>query len=110
MISRTTRCAALFAMLAAVLLVAPRAAMAWKPFTHSFAAAEAFSDATDSDGKVTIGGHEYALQPRVAAALNNEPSYYNAGVIGPDGFPDIAYGQAIIHPGVTSFAGAPSTG
>ena len=34
----------------------------------------------------------------MVAALRDWPSYYNAGVIGPDGFPDLTMGQSIIHP------------
>ena len=26
------------------------------------------------------------------------PAYFNAGVVGPDGFPDLTYGQSVMHP------------
>jgi hypothetical protein len=47
---------------------------------------------------VMIGGQLYPVPPRVVQALQQFPSYYNAGVIGPDGFPDLAMGQSVIHP------------
>ena len=35
---------------------------------------------------------------QVAQALHDWPTYYNAGVVGPDGFPDLTMGQSVIHP------------
>jgi hypothetical protein len=75
----------------------PQAVMAWKPYTHNFTGDQARADAIDN-GRVTINGHEYSLRPEVVAALRDWPAFYNAGVIGPDGFPDLTYGQAVIHP------------
>ncbi|TNM39719.1 hypothetical protein FHP29_12705 [Nocardioides albidus] len=72
-------------------------AEAFKPYTHVQTGQDARSDAIDN-GKVTIDGAEYAVDPKVVAALRDWPSYYNAGVIGPDGFPDLAMGQSVIHP------------
>jgi hypothetical protein len=75
----------------------PRPSEAWKPYTHSFAAEQARSDAADN-GNVSINGREYSVRPEVVAALRDWPQFFNAGVIGPDGFPDATYGQAVIHP------------
>ena len=75
----------------------PRPSAAWKPYTHSYAADQARADAVDN-GKVTINGREYVVRPEVLAALRDWPQFFNAGVIGPDGFPDVTYGQAVIHP------------
>ncbi|MEZ4570122.1 MAG: zinc dependent phospholipase C family protein [Thermomicrobiales bacterium] len=72
-------------------------ALAFKPYTHNFTGDQAWLDVT-SDGKVTIEGRDYAVDSRVVTALQNYRSYYNAGVVGPDGFPDLTYGQSIIHP------------
>ncbi|HEY0989999.1 MAG TPA: hypothetical protein VGD80_23175 [Kofleriaceae bacterium] len=83
-------------------------AYAWKPYTHNTTALRAYRDAVD-DGKVTILGRTYPVSPQVVTALRNWPQFYNAGVIGPDGFPDLTYGQAVIHPG-TVVSGAPRTG
>jgi hypothetical protein len=82
------------------LALQPAAALAWKPYTHNTSAADAYADAVD-DGFVTILGREYAVDPALLAALRSWPQFYNAGVIGPDGFPDVTYGQAIIHPSHT---------
>lgn len=81
---------------AAALLAAPPA-YAFKPYTHAQTGQDARADAID-DGFVTIAGRQYPVDPAVVAALRDWPSYYNAGVIGPDGFPDLTMGQSIIHP------------
>jgi hypothetical protein len=87
----------LAAAVLAALLSAPSAALAWKPFAHNYIGDQAYADATD-DGKVTIGGRSYPLAPELVTALKKSRSYFNAGVVGPDGFPDLAFGQAQIHP------------
>lgn len=83
------------ATFAALLTATP--AQAFKPYTHNATAQPALADVRD-DGKVTIDGHEYAVRPEVVQALRDWPSYYQAGVIGPDGFPDLTFGQSTIHP------------
>ena len=80
---------------AAALAVVP--AEAFKPYTHIATAQPALADVQD-DGQVTIDGREYAVRPAVVQALRDWPTYYSAGVIGPDGFPDLAFGQSMIHP------------
>ncbi|WP_194410782.1 hypothetical protein [Microbacterium cremeum] len=72
-------------------------AAAFKPYTHNVTAENAYDDVV-ADGNVTIAGTEYAVRADIVTALRNQPAAYNAGVIGPDGFPDLAYGQAVIHP------------
>ena len=57
----------------------------------------AWEDVTD-DGQITIDGREYTVRPEVVAALAANRPYFNAGVVGPDGFPDLTYGQSVIHP------------
>jgi hypothetical protein len=81
------------------LCLQPGMARAWKPLTHSYTGDQARADAVDGDGGITINGHSYAVNAQVNTAIAKWPAYYDAGVIGPDGFPDIAYGQAVIHPG-----------
>ena len=84
------------ACLAGLQLLWSQNAYAFKPYTHSWTADQARLDAVD--GNVTIHGANYPLHPAVLNALQKWPQYYNAGVIGPDGFPDLTYGQAVIHP------------
>ena len=72
-------------------------ARAFKPYTHTVVGNTAMADAVD-DGRVSIGGRSYAVRPKVVDALRKWPSYYRAGTIGPDGFPDLTYGQSVIHP------------
>jgi hypothetical protein len=82
--------------LLAVLALAS-SAQAFKPYTHIQSGLRAWEDVTD-DGEVTIEGREYAVKPEVVAALRDNPAYFNAGVVGPDGFPDLTYGQSVVHP------------
>lgn len=79
----------------ALMLIAP-GAQGFKPFTHNYTGNQARLDAID--GSVTIAGREYPVPGQVAQALNDWPTYYNAGVVGPDGFPDLTMGQSVIHP------------
>lgn len=90
--------AASLGLLATALAVVP--AQAFKPYTHISSAQPALADVQD-DGHVTIGGREYAVRPAVVQALRDWPTYYQAGVIGPDGFPDLTFGQSRIHPDET---------
>lgn len=78
----------------------------FKPFAHLAVADEALLDAIDN-GQVTIGdrsgeplavGGDYAVNSAVADALRTYPQFFRAGVIGPDGLPDLPMGQAILHP------------
>jgi hypothetical protein len=85
----------IFTALLTVLTATP--AQAFKPYTHVKAAQPALADVQD-DGRVTVDGREYAVRPAVVQALRDWPSYYQAGVIGPDGFPDLTFGQSTIHP------------
>lgn len=94
-IKRTLLGAALFSTVLAVPATMP--AEAFKPYTHISSAQPALADVRD-DGKVTIDGREYDVRDEVVAALDAWPSYYQAGVIGPDGFPDLTFGQSQIHP------------
>jgi hypothetical protein len=71
------------------------AAQAFEPFTHNYTADQARLDAID--GYVTIEGRDYAVDTEVAHALRTWPSYYDAGVIGPDIYPDLLYGWNLIH-------------
>ena len=81
---------------AALLLIAP-GAQGFKPYTHNYTGNQARADA--ADGYVTITGRDYPVYPvRWSQALHDWPTYYNAGVVGPDGFPDLTMGQSVIHP------------
>jgi hypothetical protein len=74
----------------------PLAAVAWDPKVHVEIGKEAVADVLDN-GKVTIAGAEYTVHPKIVAALTNHIAYYNAGVVGPDGFPDSIMGQFVQH-------------
>src|ERR1043165_1913350 len=92
---RNTVLTVLVGIAAALVLAAP-GAQAFKPFTHNYTGTQARADAID--GTITIAGRSYTVPPQVSQALHDWPTYYNAGVVGPDGFPDLTMGQSIVHP------------
>src|SRR6266542_2175900 len=51
-----------------------------------------------ADGKLAIGGKQYDVHPAIRTALEQYPAFYYAGAVGPDGFPDLVFGQSLIHP------------
>ncbi|HYT95525.1 MAG TPA: hypothetical protein VEL76_42795, partial [Gemmataceae bacterium] len=75
----------------------PLAGIAFRPYTH-IAIGKDVRDDVIRDGKVTINGSEYDVHPKVVEALQKYPSHYYAGAVAGDGFPDVVYGQAILHP------------
>ena len=94
---RTVRLAFALAVVTVSMAVAPGSASAWNVYTHEFTGSQVQAD--QADGSVTLAGHDYPVDSRVNSAIANWPSYFNAGVIGPDGYPDTAYGEVTIHPG-----------
>ncbi|HEX6131214.1 MAG TPA: hypothetical protein VF044_05755, partial [Actinomycetota bacterium] len=83
--------------------------VAFKPYTHVEIAKDVRADLVE-DGKLDITGYkengdvfvtEYAVHPRVLEAIVKYPGHYYAGTVGPDGFPDVTFGQRIIHPNDT---------
>ena len=45
-----------------------------------------------------IPNNNYKVPPLVKDSILKYPSYFRAGAVGPDFFPDLIFGQAIIHP------------
>jgi hypothetical protein len=84
--------------LAALFVLAPKDAHAWKPKHHIYTGNEAAAEIFAGQDYVTIDGRQYAVAPEIAQALRNQPGSYRAGCIGPDGFPDLTFGQMIVHP------------
>lgn len=68
---------------------------AFEPYTHNYTGDAARGDAID--GFVTIEGREYPVRAEILTALRDWPQFYDAGVIGPDVFPDLLYGWNLIH-------------
>ncbi len=96
--------------LAAIAIVAmATSAIAWKPKTHIYLADLALRS-VDSAGYIKIfrvnrrAGTvldcvgSYRVDPALFAAIKSNRKIFNAGVLGPDAFPDILTGQMIIHP------------
>jgi hypothetical protein len=75
-----------------------QSASAFKPDTHIFGANVAIDEILSGSNAVTLNGISYQLDPRTADSIRNYPEYYRGGVVGPDGFPDIYFGQSIVHP------------
>lgn len=81
----------------AAALLAPGAAGAWSAKLHVYSANEVLADVLD-DGAVNLGAYGVAdLDPALREALEIYPSYFRAGAIGPDGYPDIFVGQVFTH-------------
>ena len=83
-----------------ILMLPSSSALAWKPKTHLFTAAVAIKEILGGPDSnyVTIDGKRYEVNPAIAQAIRSYPEHYFGGVVGPDGFPDIIFGQTIIHP------------
>ena len=97
-------------------LLAAGAAHAWKPKTHLYLAEQARQDAVD-DGRVSLrrvdfwsGADlgplgDFEVDPEILAALRDHPAHYRAGIVGPDGYPDVVTGQLGVHPDTHNGAG-----
>lgn len=89
-------------------------AHAWKPPTHLVGTEFALNDAIDGDSTLHIGPGgstriPVAMNPTIEQALKQYPNAYRAGTIGPDAFPDLPFGQTVIHPGDDSSADRKAT-
>lgn len=65
----------------------------FKPVTHLRAGQSALEEPA-----LQFAGRTYSADPNLVAAARNQRSYFHAGLIGPDAFPDIAFGQMYVHP------------
>ena len=81
-----------------VCLFCPSDIFAFKPKTHIYAAIQAIQLILQGQDKIIIDGVSYDADPEVCDAIRTVPAAYIAGVIGPDGFPDLLFGQQLIHP------------
>lgn len=83
-------------------MATPEEAEAWKPPTHLYGVWLAVQDLFD-DGELeftTKDGSTYTARanPIIEEALkSNLPAFY-AGAVGPDAYPDMLFGQGLIHP------------
>ncbi len=84
-------------------------AYGWKPNTHIFLANEVLDDlCKDEKRTLEINGKLYKANPIVAEAICSYPEYFRGGAVGPDGFPDIVFGQGTIHPDLSDIGGSTS--
>ena len=83
--------------------------VAWKPYTHVEMAKDIRMDLL-ADGKLSINGqlpdgtpfsNQYSVNPKILEAIRSYPGSYYSGAVGPDGFPDLTFGQRILHPNDT---------
>ncbi|WP_144370050.1 LGFP repeat-containing protein [Myxococcus stipitatus] len=104
--------AASLALLCCVLQASP--ALAWKPIMHVYLAEQARLEALQRQGSVSLQRVDFwgqsitgdvgvfAMSPADYAAVRDYPAYYRAGVLGPDAYPDVLFGQTVIHPATNS--------
>lgn len=78
----------------------PLSALAFKPYVHIEIARDVRADLLE-DGKVTVAGVAYDVNPMIVEAIRKYPSYFYAGSVGPDGFPEVIMGGTVIHPDST---------
>ena len=78
----------------------------FKPQTHIEAANDAVSQISSSTVVLGKSLREYPVIDEVADAIRLFPDAYRAGVVGPDGYPDILIGQSRIHPDSKCNAGS----
>ena len=71
--------------------------LAFKPQTHIEVAKDVRTDLMIDD-QLDINGGKYDVHPRLLDAIRQYPSFYYAGTVGPDGTPDLVFGQSILHP------------
>jgi len=101
---------AVTALLMLSVLGVARPAHAWKPITHVYLAEEAREELVRQNGQIRIDRTQFwnqhidgtigtfPVSSNVFQALQNHPDYFRAGVLGPDAYPDMLFGQSTIHP------------
>ncbi len=78
----------------------PLSALGFKPYVHIEIAKDVRTDLLE-DGKLTVAGADYDVNPLILEAVRKYPSYFYAGSVGPDGFPELVMGQTVLHPDST---------
>jgi len=108
-LSSTARARLAACLVLSVLLVA-LPARAWKPITHVYLAEKAREELVANNGSITLhrtdfSGRQqtsvigtYPVSSSIYQALRDYPAYFRAGVLGPDAYPDMLFGQSVIHP------------
>ncbi|MEA3014149.1 MAG: hypothetical protein QOD42_2694 [Sphingomonadales bacterium] len=66
--------------------------------THLYIADQVWQDLADC--RVTIRDRDFAVPAEACRAIRGHRGEFLAGALGPDIFPDVLVGQAIVHPGV----------
>jgi hypothetical protein len=88
-------------------MLVPLPAAAFKVNTHIYIANQVLSslievqDPTIPSGSywaITIDNATYPVYRSIAQAVRTKPLFFRGGAVGPDGFPDILFGQGRIHP------------
>lgn len=71
----------------------------FKPKVHIYIGLKLIQDLAAGDMiRLTGFPESFAADPELCNAVRKWPGYFLAGTIGPDGFPDIVFGQTKIHP------------
>lgn len=111
--------AALAAALAVTMLAAAApVARAWKPSTHVYLADRALREVQNgrvpihrvdrNTGAVLGKVGDYKVDSALVAGIVANRKIFNAGVLGPDAYPDLVTGQTIIHPDLAHDEGSNS--
>lgn len=66
--------------------------------THLFIADQVWQDLADC--RVSVRGADFAVPAAACRAIRAHRGEFLAGALGPDVFPDVLVGQALVHPGV----------
>ncbi|WP_434383485.1 zinc dependent phospholipase C family protein [Melittangium boletus] len=108
--SSSTARARLVACLFVSVLVTALPARAWKPITHVYLAEKARAELMAQNGAISLHRTDftarqqtsligtYTVSTPIYQALRDYPAYFRAGVLGPDAYPDLLFGQSVIHP------------
>ena len=82
-------------------LLSPQDAQAFGLKTHLWIGQRIIED-LERDCKVEVAGKREAVDPELCRSILDNRQSFLAGVIGPDGFPDLITGQTTTHPGIAS--------
>jgi len=66
--------------------------------THLYIADQVWQDLADC--RVAIRGQDFPVPAEACRAIRSHRGEFLAGALGPDVFPDVLVGQAIVHPGI----------
>ena len=102
-------------MLVLLVLSTDQSAHGWKPSSHIALANEVLNELCGSELSsfpyyITLNEKNYKVSDKVGDAICKNQDYFRGGVVGPDGFPDILFGQGTIHPDLQCYVNSDGIG